>query len=150
MKKLIAFFICFILLGGVKFIKEDNLPSYDFQKLIVISKQLNQFEVESIKNGNQYYYTFTQENKEKLKDIKIKEVDGLVYYFAKEKGLENIKEIFDFSYASKEEIDGLDIWYGYSNDYPRFNIIKGKMVNCQIVENSTNIIVGFPMILCGY
>ena len=151
MKRMIVFFIVFVFLIGIKFVSEERFPYYKFEKLVVISQTSNMFDCDKIKNGNQYYYTFDNKiGKEILKDLKIKEIEGLVYYFDKSTNLQSIKNKLNFAFKSREVIKGLEIMYGYDKDYPNFNYINGKKTNVQIVKNSANIIVGYPMILCGY
>lgn len=151
MKRMIAFFVVIMFLFSLKFINENNIIKYKFDKLLIVSQCDSLYDVEMIENGNQYYYTFSyQQGKEVLKEIKLGNIDGLVYYFDKSIGLEKFKNNLDFCFESQEKIDGLKIFYGYDNSYPDFRYIDNKKINVQIVENSTNIIVGFPIILCGY
>lgn len=151
MKRMIAFFVVVAILIGIKFINRNNLPNFEFEKLVVISQVSNLFDQEKIQNGNQFYYTFDKINgKNIIKNLDNKDFDGLVYYFNKSVGIDRLKNKFDFVYKGKENIQNLQIYYGYDSDYPDFVFLNGKKVNVQLVENSTNIIVGFPMILCGY
>jgi len=151
MKRMIALFFVLVTLFGIKFLNEKTFPCLNFQKLIIISKYSELYDREKVQNGNQFYYTFNQEEGLKaLKEINIPKIDGLVYYFDKKIGLDFIKNKINFSYEAKEEIEGMKIFYGYDKSYPDFRFLNGKKINCQIVQNSTNIIVGYPMILCGY
>lgn len=151
MKRMIAFFIVFVFLIGIKFVSENNFPEYEFERLIIISKSSSLFDCEKIKNGNQFYYTFDNKTgQEVLKNLKIDEIDGLVYYFDKTEDIQSIKNKLNFVYKTREVIKGMEVMYGYDSSYPDFNYIDGKKTNVQIVKNSTNIIIGYPMILCGY
>lgn len=151
MKRMIAFLIIFVMMLGVKFVQENNLPRYDYEKLIVVTKLEKLFDAEKIENGNQFYFIFDNNRGEKvLKELNIENIDGLVYYFDKNLGVDFIKNKLDFYYEAAEKIDELEIYYGFDSSYPNFTYLNGKKINVQIVKNSTNIIVGYPMILCGY
>lgn len=147
MKRLIAFFILIVLLIGVKFINNDFPQDFKYEKIVVITKSQALFDGEYIKNGNQYYYTFDYENTPKFEE---QDIDGVVYYFNSQTNINKIKQSLNFCYQSGQDIDNMKIYYGWTNKYQNFRIVNNKKVNVQIVENSTNIIVGFPMILCGY
>lgn len=151
MKSLIVFFVAIFILIGFKVVYENDMPNYDFEKLVIVTNSDSSFDSEKINNGNHFYYTFDNiKGKKVLKNLNMSEIEGLVYYFEKDFTIDKIKSKLDFCYSSQEKIDNLNIFYGYDSSYPDFRYVEGKKVNVQIVENATNFIVGYPMILCGY
>lgn len=150
MKRMIAFLFVIIFLAGFKIIYENTFPELKFEKLVVISQNPSLFDCETLRNGNDYYFYFNEkESQNALKNLNIENIEGLVYYFDKNINLEKIKNKLNFYYKG-QSIDNMVVYYGYDSTYPDFRIIDGKRINVQIVKNSTNIIVGYPLILCGY
>ena len=148
MKRMIAFFIVFIFLIAINFIPKNCVNFSNFEKLIVISSQEN-FDSDFVKNDNHFYYTFEkEEGKQLLKNIDFGEIQGLVFYYSKDKLSYLLKNV-DFYYQG-QDVEGMKVYYGYDNAFPNFNYIDGKKFNFQIVEKSTEIVLGYPMILCGY
>lgn len=150
MKRMIAFFIAIGLLIGVKFACQSNSLNYDFEKLIIVSSSECLYDTDFVRNGNKYYYSFDKNQGEKaLENIKSEEVEGLVYYFDLNYNLKNLKNKLDYCYKGGSA-SGIEIYYGYDKQYKDYRIVNRKKVNVQIVKNSTNIIVGYPLILTSY
>ena len=151
MKRMIAFLIAVLGFLGIKVSTENRLPSYNFEKIVVVSKKDDLFESQKIKNGNQFYYSFDfSEGKEVLSQIKVNDFDGLVFYLDKNSSLNAVLNNLDFCFKGKSEIENLQTFYGYDKNYHDFRIVDNKKVNVQVVVNSTNIVVGYPLILCSY
>ena len=150
MKRMIAFFIVISLIVGIKFMSQESIPQFNYEKLVIVSKLNSLFEIESVKNGSDYYYTFDKILGEKvLKNINKEEIESIVFYFDRDYSLKKIQNKMDYIYKGGS-VSELEIYYGYDKDYSDYRIIDGKKVNVQIVKNSTNIIVGYPLILTGY
>lgn len=150
MKRVIAFLILILFLAGCKIVSLNNVPDFDFESLIIISLNSSLYDTSNIQNGNQYYYEFDKKSGEKaLQNLQYDEIEGIVYYFEKDYDIKQIKNKLDFCFEG-EKVDDIEIVYGYDKNYPDFRYINGKKVNVQIAENSTNIVVGYPLILCGY
>ena len=66
------------------------------------------------------------------------------------KGLDCVIKDFDIKIIKAENIDGLNVLYGYTNIYSDFIYVYGKQSNVQLVESQNKIIVGFPLILSGF
>lgn len=148
MKRMIAFFIVFIFFIGLKIAGENNLPYWNYDSVIIVSSNAI-FEKQYIQNGEDFYFTFDKnEGETVLKDLNIKEIKGLVFYF-NNIDINNLLNKIDF-YFDGTDVEGMKVYYGYDSSYPDYRYINGKKVNVQIVENSTKTIVGYPMILCGY
>lgn len=151
MKRMIAFFIVVISLFGIKIFTENNLPNCNFEKLVVVSSSDSLFEGEKLKNGNHFYYTFNyQQGRGVLNDLKASQIEGVVFYYDNSINVEELLNTLDFYFKSKVQIEGIEIFYGYDGDYTDFRYIDGKKINVQVVINSTNIVMGYPLILCGY
>ncbi len=98
------------------------------------------------KGGKQYY------EKQEKKDFYVNDftkTEGVMLKFSKDKKQE-IMENFNVKVIKKEQIDGLNIIYGYTDFYSNFIYIKGKQSNVQIAESDDCVIVGFPIIYSGY
>lgn len=148
MKRMIAFFIVFIFFIGLKIAGENNLPYWNYDSVIIVSSNAI-FEKQYIQNGEDFYFTFDKnEGETVLKDLNIKEIKGLVFYF-NNIDINNLLNKIDF-YFDGTDVEGMKVYYGCDSSYPDYRYINGKKINVQIVENSTKTIVGYPMILCGY
>ena len=146
MKRMIAFLIIILLLIGFKFI-DNNFAKYHFQKFIVVSKISALYNTPVVKNGNDYYYAFR--DRAVLDEINMNDVEGIIFYFDKSMDINILLNEMDFYYKGGI-VNDIQVFYGYDSDYAEYNLIDNKKINVQIVENSTNIIVGYPMILSGF
>lgn len=147
MKKMIVFFIICILLIGVSFF--TNLgTSLDSAKCaaFVINEKIEGYE--SIQNGNDSIikvYSNIQDFYTKYK----KNIKGFNLYF----------ETFDLTLFAKNlnaqiyrshNVEGMEMYYGYTNMYGEWKNVNGKKVNIQIAIKDNETIVGFPLILTGF
>lgn len=136
-------FICFIILIAI------ISPIYN-------SPKTNIFEIEGI--SNIYFveekdgeFNYIQQDKNLIKIDNLSKSDAILLVF-EEKSVDfvikNLKlDVLKQEYLQKEE---LEIVYGYTNFYNDFIYVDNKQCNTQIVKSGEKILVGFPIIYCGY
>ena len=73
---------------------------------------------------------------------------GVVLIF--ESNLEDLIHGLKIKIFKKENIENLNIYYGYTPIYSDAIFIDDKQANVQIVEREGEMIVGFPIILSGF
>lgn len=151
MKKLAVFiFASFLAILGIIIPKDNlfsisNVKSYTF----VVSAQVALEEgLEYVENGEDAIVCV--QDKEKAKEI----YDSLspkclIMEFDKE-DFENVKSFLGISQSFTQQLQDLQILYGYTSLYPESKMIEGKKVNVQMVIKGDELIVGFPMIMTGY
>lgn len=136
-------FVCFTILIAIIF------PIYN-------SPKTNIFEIEGIsavyfaeeENGN---FNYIQQDINSIKIDNLSKSDAILLVF-EEKSVDfvikNLKiDVFKQEFLQEEE---LEIVYGYTNFYNDFIYIDGKQSNAQVVKSGEKILVGFPIIYCGY
>ncbi len=150
MKKLVVFlFIIALVVGGFSF---DNRGFGLFEVegvdnvCFVSGTQYVGFE--SVKVGEKFFnYCSFEEAKEKAKCLK--ECDAVQFY-ANESNLGTILSKIRFQELYSENLEGIEITYGFSPCYPTSIFLDGKKVNVQVAKKDGRVVVGFPMILTGY
>ena len=136
MKAIIFFIVCSVVI----------LPLYQVQRGDVFDIDgVEEVYFVKIQNGKQCYEK--QENKTfSIEDLSNNE--GVI--LTVNKGLDCVIKDFDIKIIKAENIDGLNVLYGYTNIYSDFIYVYGKQSNVQLVESQNKIIVGFPLILSGF
>lgn len=152
MKKLIAFFIVAILLVSIKYFKIDDFSLFQtFDQLVIVTdKFYTNLNLES-QNGEQYYYTFENNDKDKImiESIDKNDIEAYVFYYQPDKKLKDFSVYFDYIYQGGA-VENYDVYYGYYAGYNDFCNLKGKKVNFQLVHSDNCWILGFPLIVTGY
>ena len=150
MKRMIAFIFVIFVLFGVILVK-DNLPSsFDYTKVVVVSKNDDLCSAEKIQNGEVYYYFLGKDAKDILDNISGKDIEGIVYYLSNEYDIGFLNKKFDYTLSSPSYVEGREVYYGYDKDYYDFRFIDGKKINVQIANDGNGWIIGYPMILTGF
>lgn len=149
MKRLLAFFVC----GGMIFLFSlfgdfDLLGHDKISKVCVVSS----CEVANIgnvvKSGNQFYYTGSSEQiKSEFKNFD--NIDGLILYFSNCE-LNEITSYYKADFYRGGDVEGMQVYYGYTPYYKDSRDVNNKKINMQIVVCEEEIIVGFPAILTGF
>ena len=150
MKKMIGFFLIIALLIGASLLNGFNheiISSYN--KLVIVSSNyVEEYKDNAIESGGKYYYFFDAENEFDYE--KFGNIEGLNFYFDKNTPFSFFVYNVDFIYKSEGEINGYDIYYGYTVKYKDFLNINNKKVNFQLVITQDEWIMGFPLILTGF
>lgn len=151
MKKLIIFlFIISIVAGSVLFVdKSSQIFDVDgVEEVCLVSTQKSEVATESVQCGDKYFNYFSFEDaKREIENLK--DVDAVQFY-AEEENLEKILKTIKFIELYSEEVEQLEIVYGFSPCYKSAVLLKGKKVNVQIAKIGGRVVLGFPMILTGY
>ena len=79
----------------------------------------------------------------------VKSADAVQFY-AEEAELDAILRKIKFQQLSSENVEGIEVCYGYSPCYSSAVMLDGKKVNVQIAKIDGRVIVGFPMIMTGF
>lgn len=152
MKRMIAFLFCTIILFLIIFAKSDNFEFInEYDKLIVISKNLNISQDYQL-NGDQYYYSFTKDEGNEFleKEANNYEIDGYVFYFNNLFNINKFSKYVDFLLDKNTQIEGYEIYYGYYSGSEDFRYINNKKINFQLAHHNDEWILGFPAILTGF
>ena len=147
MKNMVAFLFIFILFPGVSFFCNFTLPMGEAKSAAFVSS--DQFEgFETIKNGNDYIIKVYDDIKEfYLKNEEF--IKGFNLYFQSLDNKDFAKKLNAQIYQT-HDVEGMIMYYGYTNMYKNFEMVGGKKVNIQIAVKEDETIVGFPLILTGF
>ena len=147
MKNLVAFSFLSILL--FVFCYFDFSPSLPFSSAVRASFVLKQ-QVEGydyVQNGDEYIvevYSDIESFYQKYSD----KIKGFNLYFSE--NAEQIIQTLSGQIYRSQDVEGMKIYYGYTNLYNDFRYVSGKKINVQIAEQENQVIVGFPLILTGF
>lgn len=151
MKRLIVFlFVLLAVSGSFCFVsKIEPIFAVDgVDKVCFVSSAEFGGRFESVKCGDKFFNFCTfEEAKEKASLVKTCDA---VQFYAKQSDLKKLLAQIKFQQLSCEEIEGIEICYGFSPCYASAVLLDGKKVNVQIAKVDGNVIVGFPMILTGF
>lgn len=136
MKAIIFFTVCLAII----------LPLYHVQKGDVFDVEgLKEIYFVKMDDGKAVY---EKQNKTNFEIGDLSNNEGVIITIDGE--IDKAIESFDIKIIKTEEIEGLNVLYGYTNMYNDFIYIDGKQSNVQLVQNQNEIIVGFPIILSGF
>ena len=150
MKRMVVFFLVIGLLIGASFLVENDFsPFLNFNRLVIVSSKPLTYRTFLIQNGNDFYYEFDKNQLE----VAINDKDHIkcyIFYFFNNLTKKDFNQYFDFIYQGNISEQNYTIYYGYYSGYSDYEIISGKKVNFQLVQTSTQWILGFPMIMTGF
>ena len=131
-------FVCFALSVLMIF------PLYNCQKKELLSLDAIS-EIYLVENADdkQIY-----SKKDGVSFVDLQKAEGVILVF--DSDIDKVKNELNFKQVKKETIDGLEIFYGYTNLYSDFVYVNGKQVNVQIIERENQTVAGFPLILSGF
>lgn len=151
MKKLIIFlFIISIVAGSFCFL-DKPAQLFDVEgvdEVCFVSGQKCDDAFESVQCGDKFFNYFSFEEAKKQVSL-LKELDAVQFY-ADQTELDGILKKIKFIELSSEQIEGIEIVYGFSSCCDTAVFLQGKKVNVQIAKVDGRAILGFPMILTGY
>ena len=131
-------FLCFALSIFLIFplynINNKNLLSFDGISEI--------YYVENVGGKEEYI------KKESFSFVEFQKAEGVIVIF--DKNVSDVVKTLDVKLIKRENIDGTEVLYGYTNLFGSFVYIDGKQSNVQIVERQNKTIAGFPLILSGF
>ena len=145
-KRMIGFFVVAALMLGFAAEKQDSfIPIQGFTKMVLVTENPLDDNLNFIKNGNDYYYLF-----ENAPDaINLADAKGLVFYYHSSFDLDYFKK--QMSYLTRGgDVGGYECYYGYNASYGDFRLIDGRKINAQLVFNGEEWLLGYPLILTGY
>lgn len=147
MKNVIAFLFLGVLL--FVFYYFDFTPPLPFNSAerasFVLQQKVDGYDY--VRNGDDYIievYSDIQSFYEKYSD----KIKGFNVYFSH--NAEWFIKNFQGQIYRTQDIEGMKIYYGYTNLYNDFRYVSGKKINVQIAEQEDQIVVGFPLILTGF
>ena len=100
-----------------------------------------------VQNGDEYIvevYSDIERFYQKYSD----QIKGFNLYFSE--NVEQIIQTLSGQIYRSQDVEGMKIYYGYTNLYNDFRYVSGKKINVQIAEQEKQVIVGFPLILTGF
>ena len=147
MKNMVAFLFIIILFAGVSFFFFFSLSVGEAKSVAFFFSDL--FEgFETIKNGNNYIIKVYDDIKEfYLKNEEF--IKGFNLYF-QSLDIKDFAKKLNAQIYQTHDVEGMIMYYGYTNMYKNFEIVGGKKVNIQIAVKEDETIVGFPIILRGF
>ncbi len=151
MKKLVIFlFIIAITISSLQFprMEEQIFGVTGVSEVCFVSNEKFEGEFEVVPCGEKFFNFCSFQNAKDNANL-IKNSDAVQFYTDQD----NIKKLLSdikFQQLSSEEVEEIQILYGYTPYYDSSILLDGKKVNVQIAMTSEKIVVGFPIILTGY
>lgn len=147
MKNLVAFLFLTVLL--LVFCYFDFSPTLPFDNAarasFVLEEKVEGYDY--VQNGDEYIvevYSDIERFYQKYSD----QIKGFNLYFSE--NVEQIIQTLSGQIYRSQDVEGMKIYYGYTNLYNDFRYVSGKKINVQIAEQEKQVIVGFPLILTGF
>ena len=121
-------------------------PLYDVpQKKLFEIVGISQIYLVKEENNKQI---FQEIEKEDVKEGDLLKSDGVIIVFGDKP--EEVEKKLGVQVVKIENVEEMQIVYGYTNLYSGFVYIDGKQSNVQIVKKGEQTIAGFPLILSGF
>lgn len=147
MKNLVAFLFLTVLL--LAFCYFDFSPALPFDNAarasFVLEEKVEGYDY--VQNGDEYIvevYSDIERFYQKYSD----QIKGFNLYFSE--NVEQIIQTLSGQIYRSQDVEGMKIYYGYTNLYNDFRYVSGKKINVQMAEQENQVIVGFPLILTGF
>ena len=102
---------------------------------------------EVIESGQQFYYYTSSDFKKFAHSFS--SIDGVVLYFG-DYSIEALVKDYNIDYFQGGDVDGNEVYYGYTPYYRDSISVQNKKVNVQIIVQADRIIAGFPAVLTGF
>lgn len=152
MKRVIVFICLIVFLIPLTTIKKKDFLNIDYKKITFISSNPRLiFDGEVVKNGNDFYYIIDKKDEiNRIKNINLDDIKGVVLYISKTYDLNYFNNIFNYNLIQTRDVEGKKIYMGYYKGYNDFRLINGKKINFQLVENDDFWVLGFPLIMTGF
>ncbi len=151
MKKLIIFLFIIALVTGSLTFADKTTQIFDVsgvEEVCFVSDDEFDGEFEHVSCGDKIFNYCTFE--EAKKNLALVKQSDSVQFYTDESEIDSILKKIHFEKLSSEEVEGIQISYGYSPSYKKFVYVDGKKVNVQVAKTADGVIVGFPIILTGY
>lgn len=148
----VSIFIAALLLlgsGGVrqKLTMETLFEDFDYEVSFYSLNSLNEERIDVVNAGN-FYITTCDKLMEKETEIKFSNVIGKSYKF--NSLYFNLQEFIkknNFKLEITQNLEGVKIFYLYSNSLCAQKKVNGKMINLQLAVTKEFVVAGCPVIL---
>lgn len=151
MKKLIIFLFIISLVGGSLIFFDKSEPIFAVKgvdEVCFVSGEKLNGEFSYVECGDKIF-NFCTFDEAKEKAELLKSADAVQFYADEDKLLDILKKI-KFQSLYSEDVDGIEICYGFTPCFADAVIIDGKKVNVQVAKREGRVVLGFPMIMTGY
>lgn len=151
MKKLVIFlFIIAITISSLQFPRGQSgiFDVAGVNEVCFVANEKFEGEFETIACGEKFFNFCSFQNAKDNANL-IKDSDAVQFYTDQD-NIEKLLSDIKFQQLSSEEVEGIQILYGYTPYYNSSILLEGKKVNVQIAMTDEKIVVGFPIILTGY
>lgn len=150
MKKLAVFIFAAILCVLAITIPSESVLELRGAKSVTFVVDANLAEEENLdfiqSGGDAIINVENEKIKEKYEKYAPKSV---IFEFEKQKR-EYVEGFLSLDQTMIQRLNGLEIVYGYTSKFDKFEFVGGKKVNVMIVENDEHLLVGFPIIMTGF
>lgn len=145
-KRLIGFFVVAILLITFHMQGQNDFsPIQGYSKMILVTDSQIPNKENFIKNGNDFYYLFENDDV----NVDFATAKGLVFYYNANFTLDYFKNHLSYLMRGGDVV-GYQCYYGFAADYNDYRLVNGKKINVQLVFTGDEWLLGFPLILTGF
>ena len=148
MKRLIAFILILAPLFGLIGIRNKNeFWNVDGVSKAIVATKESPDGWDVLETMELNYITVKKEDLSQiLKNIK---AEGIML-FANDSGLNNLLKSLNMLVFKEENVNGMNVVYGFTPKYEDYVLVDGKKINVQIASTRQEHVVGFPIILSGF
>lgn len=150
MKKLAVFIFVTILCAMAVIIPRENALNLSGAKKVtfIVDAQIAADErLDYVQSGSDAIIDVGCENiKEKYEKYAPKSV---VFEFDRNQR-EYVENFLSLNFTTLQNLDDMQIVYGYTQKFDRTELIDGKKINVMIVQKEDSVLVGFPIIMTGF
>ena len=147
MKNLVAFlFVTVLLFVFCCFDLSPKLPfSLATRASFVLDQKVEVFD--NVQNGEPYIVEVYSDIENFYRSHSDK-IQGFNLYFSQ--SVKQVMQNLPGQFYQSQDVEGMQVFYGYTNLYDDFRYVAGKKINVQIAQQQNQVIVGFPLILTGF
>lgn len=150
MKKLVVFIFATILCVAAGVIPRESALNLSGAKKVtfIVDAQIAADEkLDFIQSGGDAIIDVGCENiKEKYKKYTPKSV---IFEYDRTQR-EYVENFLSLNFTVLQNLDNMQIVYGYTSKFDRSELIDGKKINVMIVQKEDRLLVGFPIIMTGF
>lgn len=151
MKKLAVFCIVVVALILPDFlVQKQSVLDFDSVKAVSF--------VTDCESATKFNLDFVQNGSDAIAQVDVKQASELyqkiqpkcIVLSLDEKDLSKLTNFLNLKHFYQQNLDDMEIIYGYTDKFEDFTFVDNKKINVQIAVRQGDVVAGFPLIMTGF